>query len=55
MAATDHTIAVLRADDRGIPTAARCAQCGWTWQRPAGDDYADTLATEARQHRPAAV
>jgi hypothetical protein len=46
---TDHPIAITDADDRGIPTDARCP-CGWTWHRPDGDDYADTLPTASRAH-----
>jgi hypothetical protein len=47
---TDHPITITAADDRGIPTDARCS-CGWTWHRPDGDDYADTLPRSSRNHR----
>lgn len=42
-------ITVHTADDRGVPLSASCP-CGWTWQRPAGDDWADTLPDGARAH-----
>lgn len=45
------TIRILTADDRGVPTAAECP-CGWRWDRPPGDPWADTLPTAALAHRP---
>lgn len=45
-----HRFTVTDADDRGVPTAAVCACGQWTWLRPDGDDWADTLPTLARAH-----
>ena len=45
------TIKITDADDRGVPTRATCPACGWTWEVPPGDEWADTLPTAARDHR----
>jgi hypothetical protein len=44
-----HDLIVSTADDRGVPTCCSCS-CGWRWQRPDGDDHADTLPDAARAH-----
>jgi hypothetical protein len=50
MSATDHAITITAADG-GAPTAARCSCGAWSWTRPAGDRWADTLPPAARAHR----
>lgn len=42
-------ITITTADDRGVPTRAECP-CGWTWERPADDPWADTLSSASRAH-----
>ena len=37
--------------ERGVPTRAHCERCGFAWERPENDDYADTLPLAARLHR----
>jgi hypothetical protein len=42
---------ILDADTtRGIPTRARCDDCGATWERPEWDLHADTLPIWAQGH-----
>jgi hypothetical protein len=54
MTTPDHsTIRITTADERGVPTHAECP-CGWSWDRPDGDEWADTLPTAARTHQRAA-
>jgi hypothetical protein len=51
MRACSTSIRITEADtERGVPNRAQCG-CGWTWQRPADDRWADTLPVEARAHR----
>jgi mannose-6-phosphate isomerase-like protein (cupin superfamily) len=43
-------IRVLAADETMGPLTARCADCGSTWERPAGDTGGNTLADWASEH-----
>lgn len=45
----DHQIVLIDADG-GAPNAAVCSCGAWSWQRPAGDRWADTLPPAARAH-----
>lgn len=49
--ASPPTWVIDAADERGVPTRAYCDACGFGWRRPAGDDWADTLAKVALFHR----
>jgi hypothetical protein len=53
LAVTVHDVTITHAEN-GAPLRAECS-CGWTWLRPDGDRWADTLPPAARAHRLAAV
>lgn len=40
---------------RGVPERAECSCGSWSWTRPAGDRWADTLPPAARAHQVAAA
>lgn len=50
-----HNFRITVADDRGVPLRAVCSCGEWSWSRPDGDIWADTLPDEARAHVAAEV
>jgi hypothetical protein len=41
---------LLVSAEHGVPTGAVCEACGASWERPPGDDQADTRVAWAREH-----
>ena len=46
----DHTIRIMLEQPGGIPFEAEC-DCGWAWERPSYDPWAETLAPEVSIHK----
>lgn len=45
------TIAIVGAGPDGVPTVARCQECGERWTRPPGDPSAASLALWGAGHQ----